>query len=578
MKLKSVKIHNFRSIIEAEFLLDNFSLLVGENNSGKTNIITALRIFYEDGIKFDENIDFPKLGTNDNESWIELNFLTTQNEQSTLPENYKSSDNILRVCKYLKSEKAERVKKNNSNIFAYESGSLSDNQFFGAKNISESKLGSLIYIPELSKSEDNLKLTGPSPLRNMINFVVSKVIAKSKPYTDLQQAFSEFNKNFPTDSSQEGFSIKEITNEINKLIEGWGITFGLEINPISQENITKELISHYIEDKQLGNQRIPINCYGQGLQRQLIYTLIRINAKYVEKHEIEKKVFSPDFLLILFEEPEAFLHPTQQEIINIDLHKISKDPTQQVVCTTHSPIFVSKNIEDLSSIIKVNRKNGITTIFQINNNEITELLDENNSMFKMFTKNLEDASIPQEMKDKITKFGLGDPSTSSEEKLEEESLKYFLWLDNERSCSFFAKHVFICEGASEKILFDYLVNTIWDNIKSNHIYFLDALGKFNLHRYMNLYNKLGISHSVIYDKDKDRDIQEIINNFIEVNKNPYTKGIFSFENDIESFLGIEKPSRRDLKPLNIIMNYQNNKIEESKVDELKGIIESLLPK
>ncbi len=53
MQLQRVKIHNFRSILDADFDLEKYSLLVGENNAGKTNIITALIIFYEDDIKFE---------------------------------------------------------------------------------------------------------------------------------------------------------------------------------------------------------------------------------------------------------------------------------------------------------------------------------------------------------------------------------------------------------------------------------------------------------------------------------------------------------------------------------------------
>jgi predicted ATP-dependent endonuclease of OLD family len=63
-----ITIHNFRSILDGQFNLDNYTLLVGENNSGKTTIVTAIRIFYEDGgIKFNESRDFPKIETNDNE-------------------------------------------------------------------------------------------------------------------------------------------------------------------------------------------------------------------------------------------------------------------------------------------------------------------------------------------------------------------------------------------------------------------------------------------------------------------------------------------------------------------------------
>ena len=102
--IKSI-IHNFRSIKDAEFEINPYTLVVGENNSGKTNLLSALRVFYEDGgLKFDKNRDFPKFDTDDNESWIELHFSTTDEEQATLKDSYKTSDNTLKVRRYLASE------------------------------------------------------------------------------------------------------------------------------------------------------------------------------------------------------------------------------------------------------------------------------------------------------------------------------------------------------------------------------------------------------------------------------------------------------------------------------------------
>ena len=103
------------------------------------------------------------------------------------------------------------------------------------------------------------------------------------------------------------------------------------------------------------------------------------------------------------------------------------------------------------------------------------------------------------------------------------------------------------------------------------------MGKFNIHRYMNLFAKLGISHSVLIDGDKDKDIQAIVNNFIKENFNEFTRKLYSFEYDLEHFLGIKKPEKRkDLKPLNIMYNYHNNFIEQTKTEELRLVIESLL--
>jgi predicted ATP-dependent endonuclease of OLD family len=578
MILTKITIHNFRSIVDASFDLEKYSLLVGENNAGKTNIITALRIFYEDEIKFDVKNDFPKCRTLDDESWIELEFITSDDEQSNLKNEYSSADKVLKVRRYFKSSNIDLVKAGQSNIFAYESGVLSTNLFYGAKNISQAKLGKLLYIPELSKTDDSFKMSGPSPLRDMIDFVMQKVVKNSQIFTNLQTAFDTFNKDFKEESSKDGFSLQDLTKDINENISEWGINFGLDINNITADNIIKNLVSHYIEDKQLNGERVPLNFFGQGLQRHLIYTLIKVGAKYVDKNEEKKKEFSPNLTLILFEEPEAFLHPTQQELLNINLKKISEDSSQQIICSTHSPIFVSKNIELLPSLIKIIRENGESKVHQVSKAELEQLFDANNSMFQMFSKELKNTSIEASLKTQIESRKLGAITSDMTQKLEEEALRYFLWLDNERSCSFFAKHVFICEGASERILFDYLLNTEWVDLKSKHLYFLDAMGKFNIHRYMNLFSELGIYHSIILDKDRNAGVQKLINSFIETNKNAYTKGIKFFDTDIEDFLSVQKPdgNRNDLKPLNIMWNYKNNKIATQKITELKTIIESLI--
>jgi predicted ATP-dependent endonuclease of OLD family len=54
MRIKSITIHNVRSIKQASFDLYDYAVLIGCNNAGKSNVLTALRIFYEDEIKFNE--------------------------------------------------------------------------------------------------------------------------------------------------------------------------------------------------------------------------------------------------------------------------------------------------------------------------------------------------------------------------------------------------------------------------------------------------------------------------------------------------------------------------------------------
>ena len=551
MKIKSITIHNFRSIKRKAFNLNDYSLLIGANNSGKTNVIDALRIFYEKE-KFDKE-DIPKFETDDQEIWIEIEFHLADDEFENLKDEYRQDNNSLKVRKYLKSSQSDRVKSRQSNIYGYEGGTLSNNLFYGAKNISEAKLGDVVYIPEVAKVDEYTKLSGPSAFRDSLNFVVKKVVKNSPSFESLSKSFIDFNEKFKTESSKDGISIQNFIDDVNKEIKDWDVSFGVEINEIKPEEIIKNLVSHYLEEKHL-KERLDISSFGQGLQRHLIYTLIKLSTKYKEiPAKKGKKEFSPDFTLILFEEPEAFLHPAQQEILNLSLGEIASAENQQVLISTHSSHFVSKNTDDIQSLLKLTKNGAETLIYQIDSNTLQNILKENKGLKEI----------------------LGDEATGKD--IELESIRYCLWLDPDRCCSFFADIVLICEGLSEKALIDCLVKEKKLNFKSRRVYILNAAGKYDIHRYMNLFDKLGIEHSVLFDGDKNNDKHKKINEFIEKNKNNLTLNLHKFEEgELEDFLEIGKEDDRYKKPLNVMWHYRNNAIKQEKVNALIKIIEKLV--
>lgn len=575
MKMKTVTIHNFRSIKESTFDLSGYSVLVGANNSGKSNILTALRVFYEhDKIKFDNKADFPKLTTDDNESWIEIEFLLTEDEYSNLKEEYKINKNHLRVRRYFKSDDQNIVKPKQANIYGYEKGGLSNNLFYGAKNISEAKLGSIIYIPEIAKTEDTLKMSGPSPLRGVLGFVVDKVAKKSKSFEELNKAFETFNKDFKKEDSVDGFSVKKLEKDINESLKEWDVEFNLDINPIKMAGIIKNLVTHNTKDLNLG-QDVEIKNLGQGLQRHIIYTLLKLSSQYKDEKKPTKKEFSPDLTLILFEEPEAFLHPGQQELLNASLKLLGQEEGQQIFASTHSPFFVSKNIEDISKVVRLKKVDGVTNTYQVSDEMLDKICDRNSELTERFKTKLDDPDVPEKTKKDIRGRKLN--KTDNDRIMDEESIRFLLWLDSERCCSFFSDTVLICEGASEKILIDYLIKNEWPELRAKQIYVLDAMGKFNLHRYMNLFDELGISHSVLADRDENQGIHGIVNEFIREKKNNNTRNIDFFPVDLEEFLGIDKPpdNRKDKKPLNVMWHYFENKIEKNKIEELEQKVKAL---
>ena len=576
MRIEEITIHNIRSVKHTTFQLSGYSMLVGENNVGKTNIFTALRLFYEDNLKYKKEIDFPKFATRDEESWVELAFKTTKDEQESLKAEYRSQDKTLKVRRYFHSKDKTLVKASQSNIYAYESGELSKNLFYGARNVSKAKLGNVIYIPAVSKTDEAVKLSGPSPFRQMLHLVMKRAVLESPTFESLSSAFDDFNSNFGEEASQDGFSISSLIHDINSEIDGWDAHFGISVSPIKPEEIVKNLLSYHIKDVNLGGEQVNLASFGQGFQRHLIFSLIKLAARYAAPRATTKRSFDPDFTLLLFEEPEAFLHPSQQEVLCLSFRTLGDGESEQDLASTHSTHFVSKQMSQMSGIIRLSKSGtGVTKTFQIKEKDLSRILDTNTGLYAKFSECLGSDEISKNTKNKIRKRKLGEEFPNPAGKLEEEALRYFLWLDSERASLFFARKVIICEGASEKIFIGYLFDEKWREFRKQHVYLLDALGKYNIHRYMTLLTALGIEHSVLFDSDQDEGIHKIVNSFIEGRRTEFTRAIRSFDDDFEGFLGIAKPDRKDLKPLNIMVRYQKNEISNEKLDELRTMLEEM---
>lgn len=143
MKAVEVAIHNFRSICDAKISLADCGILVGVNNAGKTTVIDAIRAFYGK-IKFDKSRDFPRRAAQDKESWIEIEFKPSEEELETLKPEYKSSIDTFRVRNYLQSDLKDAEGKERSGPYAYIGGILSEERFYGFKNVGQGKFGEII--------------------------------------------------------------------------------------------------------------------------------------------------------------------------------------------------------------------------------------------------------------------------------------------------------------------------------------------------------------------------------------------------------------------------------------------------
>lgn len=555
MRAECVKIHNFRTFKNETIQICPYSLLVGANNAGKSNFIDAIRIFYEKDVKFVESRDFPIFATEDNESWIEITFRPTTDEFLMLKTEYQNPDGTFTVRKYLKSDQKDSDGKTKSDIYAYVDGSLSESRFYGVKNVQQSKFGKIIYIPAVNKLDDVTKLSGPSALRELINSVFKKVIENSPSYQHLTDAFQKFGDEVKDESTSDGQSLKQLESDISEEIVDWNSKFELVVNPLSQDEIIKYSIDHKIHDNLL-NQSLDSTSFGQGFQRQLIYSIIKISSQYVNKDKTsEKKEFYPELTWILFEEPEAFLHQNQIISLNQSFQELIQDTKTQITISTHNPEFVCANIEDIPSIIRLSRITSSTEVGQINDATISKIFIENQ----------------KDLANWITANIKVDPDDLL---LDMESIKYSLWLDSRRSNAFFANKVLLVEGPSEIALFNLLIKEGKISNPKNDIFILDTMGKFNIHRFMNLFKELKIFHGVIFDADGGK--YPIVDQTIKNSINPYTLSVNTFPIDLESFLSIPKCKDPRRKPQNIILNYNQKNYDANALAQLTKLIENTI--
>ena len=568
MKLSQVVIHNFRSVQSASFDVYDYTLLVGANNSGKSNILHALRVFYEDAT-WSAASDMPRKPGDDEESWIELEFALTDDEFQNLPDKYKGKTHHLRVRKYLASGQPNRVSKGQSNIFAYlPDGSLEDTNFFGAKNIGQSKLGSIIYVPALSTTGDTFKMSGPSPFRNIITFLLKKVITNSKSYAEIGRAISALNDEA---NGADGF-LTQLKNPMNSALERWGISMVLNVKELSPDDIVKNQIEHSFHDNDLGCG-LPIDKFGHGFQRSVIYELIKIAPTFAPAAKAVKKEFDPDLTIILFEEPETFLHPNQQEHMALSLRALAVDANQQVLITTHSPIFVGKAASDLKKIVRLVRNEGITSVFQPTDETLRSILTGAKRLRDCLDEYVNSPTVPEDKKKRAAQLIANFPT--DEVAQQEDRVRFQLFLDSDRASLFFADKVIICEGASEKALFNYLLEGAWNELREESIFILEALGKFNFPRYQLLLDAFGINHGVLIDGDDNKNEHLAINDLIQSLCGDHTHAVHQFEKDLETYLGLPKTARDDRKPLEILKALEGGKIGTPKLDELKVIFQRL---
>ena len=373
-------------------------------------------------------------------------------------------------------------------------------------------------------------------------------------------AFEHLN----AEATRENGFLSTIAQPLNIALNQWGVHLDLSVNPISPEGITKSLITYSFTDMILGNSGLGLDRFGHGFQRAVIYELIRLASEFQTAHTSQKTEFDPDFTLLLFEEPEVFLHPAQQENMAYHLRELSQKTGQQVIVTSHSPVFVSKNSDDLGQICRIHKYHGVSEFYQLKQAQVENLIRAGGDFLEILKRYVEDKNVAEEMKKKARKLIKTAPHEEIANQYEQ--FRFQLWLESDRASMFFADKVLLVEGATEKMLFNYLLANDWHDLTGERILIVEALGKYNFHRFIKLFETYGIRHGILLDNDNNNNEHAVINQLIRDRKNEFTLADpFEFDGNLEKYLGLSLPNSNEQKALQILQELNAMKSNTSRI-------------
>ena len=384
MKLVSLKIKNFRSYKdEVSIEIGDLTAIVGKNDIGKSTILEALDIFFNEGsgsIKLDlEDVNKESFRNGDYETIISACFedlpvkiiIDSTNETTFEDEYLLNSRKQLEIIK-----KFSKAGKPNVFIKAYHPTNENCNDLLLLKDVKlrEKITKEKIYCEDQSKNATMRKAIWNNYIEVLMlqekEIEISKIDQKSfsekiKNYLPIYTLFQSDRKNSDNDSEVQDplkIAVKEIiSNEslqqkfreiadvvddkLNDVAKRTQAKIN-EMNPKIASTLTPKLPKFsdlkwqevFKSVSFSGDDEIPINKRGSGIKRIILLNFFRAEAERRAEENDNKSI------IYAIEEPETSQHFEHQKILIEALKNLSNLPSNQVLITTHSSTIV-KNLE-----------------------------------------------------------------------------------------------------------------------------------------------------------------------------------------------------------------------------------------
>ena len=582
MKIKTLEIKNWRSIKKLKVTAQDLMIIIGQNNHGKSNLLSAILFFFGE-IKH-QDLDFSQGAE---ELFVDIEFSELDEQDKKTFEKYITQQETIKVRKvaylggsfeykgwiqncsedYLKEENAgnytsretanslpfypylqsngrltkqhiieaqqKYIKANIENLtFSYE---LEKTNFMGLKSVAKGIFGEVYFLPAIKNAADDFASKDTSVFSKLLGEVVETMSQYNEDWQGTKQQltnlFSKFSKYIDgVENTERPKQLSDLENELSKELLSWNACFDIELNIPDIDSVLKSNASVWIND----GTRTDIARKGHGLQRAVTIALIQLIAKRQlqsnQDSEITNRKVSKSRYFI-FEEPELYLHPQAQRTLFDSFVDLSNTGSQVILCTHSSNLI---NIDRYKSIYIVKKENE-----QIGS-KITQCEDD------LFD---------------------GD---------EQDNWNLSYWINPDRSELFFSEKVILVEGATDKIVIPALAKQLGVFKHGNTI--IDCGSKGNIPLYLKLLNKFKIKYVAIYDQDhQERKSQDdknvatkLTNKILSSIENELGQAIMLI-NDIEEELGyVSSKSGKPLKALQYIKSdtFQLSSSLEEKIKKI----------
>lgn len=370
MKISKITVENYRSIKRVEIDPSKFSIFIGQNNHGKTNLFEAIEWFYN-AKSSDEEEHCQKIISNQIKVEMTFNDVTqsdidklTTDASKTKIKNMLGDSTVFSVVKSSSDHKRKYF------VNGEDKGNPQ-----GLDTAINEFLPKLEYINTKIRLDDVSKYKDKNPIGLMLSGVLTAIIENSQDYIDFKK---QFTKLFDDAESEVRIELDKLGAQVEVYLQkqfpdGTKVKFG--VNPPHFTDLLKSFdttVNDGIETK--------AESKGDGMQRAIMLSIIQAFADY------RKKQTGGGTFLFMIDEAELHLHPSAQRALKKALLDICM--TDQVLVNTHSSVLVVDN-DVLQKIFKVEKTNGITDI------KLVDDIEKINIIFELLGGSPADLLLPR---------------------------------------------------------------------------------------------------------------------------------------------------------------------------------------